>query len=161
MGMSKTGKAWLWTIVAVLIIGGGITWLATRPSTPPPPGQYDDFAKCLTEKKATFYGAFWCSHCQNQKKEFGDSMKYVTYVECSTADGKNQTQICKDNKIEGYPTWVFADGSRQDGEVSFEKLAEKTGCTLPSANTNQTNSANSNQSNTNGAVMNANQSTNQ
>lgn len=89
------------------------------------------FAKCLAEKKAVFYGAFWCSHCQNQKKMFGSAQKYLPYTECSTPDSKDQTQVCKDKKIEGYPTWEFADGSRETGEVSFAKLAEKSGCSAP------------------------------
>jgi|SRR3989338_3507082 len=95
------------------------------------PGKYDDFALCLKDKGATFYGAFWCPHCQAQKKLFGTSAKLLPYVECSTADGGAQTKICIDNKITGYPTWEFADGSRMSGEVSLEKLAEKAVCVLP------------------------------
>ncbi|GEM_PF-5252052 len=45
-------------------------------------------------------------------------------------DGKGQLQICKQKKIEGYPTWEFADGSRETGEVSLATLAEKIGCML-------------------------------
>lgn len=94
-------------------------------------GKYDDFAKCLKDKGAVFYGAAWCPHCQNQKKEFGTSVQYVPYVECSTPDGKGQVQVCIDKDIQGYPTWIFADGSRQSGEVPFATLASKTGCALP------------------------------
>ena len=89
----------------------------------------DTFAQCLKDKGATFYGASWCPHCQNQKKLFGES-KNLPYVECATPDGKGETQICIDNKIEGYPTWVFADGSRQSGEISLDVLSQKTSCTL-------------------------------
>lgn len=91
----------------------------------------DDFAKCLKEKGATFYGASWCGHCQKQKTMFGEAQKYLPYVECSAPDGKSQTDVCKDKQISGYPTWVFADGSRQAGEISLQKLADKTGCQLP------------------------------
>ena len=94
------------------------------------PGQYDSFAQCLEDKGAMFYGAFWCSHCQNQKLAFGKSVKLVPYTECSTSDSKGQLQVCKDKKIEGYPTWEFADGSRLSGEVSLQQLAEKTQCTI-------------------------------
>lgn len=67
---------------------------------------YDSLAKCLSDKGVKMYGAYWCPHCQNQKKAFGDSFKYINYIEC--ADGQNgQTQICKDNGITGYPTWEF------------------------------------------------------
>jgi thiol-disulfide isomerase/thioredoxin len=44
---------------------GGIAlavWVYTSP------GKYDEFAKCLTDNGAKFYGAFWCPHCQAQKK---------------------------------------------------------------------------------------------
>ncbi len=95
------------------------------------PGKYDAFAVCLKDKGAVFYGAFWCPHCQAQKKELGSSAKLLPYIECSTLDGKNQTQICKDKKIEGYPTWEFSDGSRLTGKVEISKLAEKTECVVP------------------------------
>jgi len=93
--------------------------------------KYDTFAQCLSEKKTKFYGAFWCQHCQAQKKMFGGSVKHLPYIECSTPDGKGQTQQCIDEKIQGYPTWEFADGSRMSGKVSFEILSEKSGCALP------------------------------
>ena len=94
------------------------------------PGKLDNFAQCLEAKGAKFYGAFWCPHCQAQKALFGKSKSLLPYVECSTPDQKDQTQICKDNKIEGYPTWIFADGSRNSGEMTLEQLAEKTGCSI-------------------------------
>lgn len=95
------------------------------------PGKLDAFAQCIKEKGALFYGAFWCPHCQAQKALFGRSTKYLPYVECSTSNGKDQLQICKDKLVQSYPTWDFADGERMNGEVSLEKLAEKTGCVLP------------------------------
>jgi len=94
------------------------------------PGKYDDFAKCLKEKKAVFYGAFWCPHCQNQKRIFGASAKYLPYVECSTADGEGQLEVCQKKKITSYPTWEFADGTRITGEATIEQLAKKTGCLI-------------------------------
>ncbi len=94
----------------------------------------DSFATCLKDKGAVFYGAFWCPHCQDQKKEFGSSAKLLPYIECSTPDGQAQTQICTDKKIEGYPTWIFADGSKLTGKATFEQLADKTSCPLPTNN---------------------------
>jgi hypothetical protein len=90
------------------------------------------FAQCLTDNSAIFYGAFWCPHCQEQKKMFGSqAVKKLTYVECSTPDGKAQNQICKDADVKSYPTWKFADGTMQTGRLSFAQLAEKTGCVAP------------------------------
>jgi len=95
------------------------------------PGQYDTFTQCLKDKGAVFYGAFWCPHCQAQKKMFGSSVKLLPYVECSTLDGKAQLPECTEKKITGYPTWEFADGSRMSGEVPLADLAVKTACELP------------------------------
>ena len=90
----------------------------------------DEFAKCLTENGAKFYGAFWCPHCAEQKKLFGGSIEYVDYIECSTPDRRGQTAVCQQAGIESYPTWIFNDGSRLDGVLSMETLSEKTGCSL-------------------------------
>ena len=98
---------------------------------PPPDGKYDSFAQCIKASGATFYGAFWCPHCQNEKKLFGDAVQFLPYVECSTPDGNAQLQVCEDSSIKSYPTWVFKDGSRLIGEVPFYQLAQKTGCALP------------------------------
>lgn len=95
------------------------------------PGKLDNFAKCLSEKGAKMYGAYWCSHCQNQKELFGASKNLLPYVECSEIGGQSQKKECTDAKIEGYPTWEFGDKSRLSGELSLEVLAEKTGCQLP------------------------------
>ena len=120
--------------IIVILIFGTIITVFLNPntgvdSTSSP--QYDTFTQCLKDQGAVFYGAFWCSHCQAQKKEFGSSAKYLPYVECSTPDGQSQTKECIDKKIETYPTWVFADGSRLSGEISLTTLAEKTSCQLP------------------------------
>jgi len=94
-------------IVVLIVIVGGLGLYAGF--SPQKAGKFDQFAQALKEKGVTFYGAFWCAHCQAQKEEFGTSKKYLPYVECSTPDSK-QKQICIDNKIEGYPTWGFRDG---------------------------------------------------
>src|SRR3989338_5069471 len=99
-------------------------------SKPTPSGNYDDFAKCIANSGAKFYGAFWCPHCVDQKNLFGSSTKYLPYVECSTSDGKGQTAACQAAGIQGYPTWEFSDGSRASGSLSFEQLSQKTGCKL-------------------------------
>lgn len=125
------------SIIGFLVLGTiGAVFLKSN-IAPTGPGKYDEFAVCLKDKGAVFYGAFWCSHCQAQKKLFGSSQKLLPYVECSTADASAQTKICLDKKIEGYPTWEFADGSRLNGEISLAQLAEKTSCALPSENVSE------------------------
>ena len=92
--------------------------------------KYDEFATCLGTAGAKFYGAFWCPHCADQKALFDKSTK-LPYVECSTPDSKGQTKICIDEKIEGYPTWKFADGEVIDRILQLSELSEKTSCPLP------------------------------
>ena len=93
---------------------------------PSGPGKYDQFAQCLADKGAKFYGAFWCPHCQNQKRMFGSkSAKLLPYTECSTPDGKGTTQACIDAGVKSYPTWKFADGTELVGEIPLIQLAEK------------------------------------
>ena len=118
---------WIWILVLVVFVAGFI-WLI---KTPGKPGKLDEFASCLNDSGTTFFGAFWCPHCQAQKKLFGSSAKLIPYVECSTPDGQAQTQICIDKNITGYPTWIFADGTQLNGEIPLAQLAEKTACELP------------------------------
>ena len=112
-------------LVAVALIIGGAIYSKTRPSI------YDGFAQCLKDKGAIFYGAFWCPHCQATKAMFGNAARYLPYVECSNPDQRSQTQICIDKGIHTYPTWIFPDGSKLEGERSLKELAEKTKCELP------------------------------
>jgi thiol-disulfide isomerase/thioredoxin len=98
--------------------------------------KYDQFAECLVNKGAKFYGAFWCPHCQAQEATFGMSRDKMAnlglYKECSNPD-QSENDFCKALGIEGYPTWIFADGSRVAHELKVEELATKTTCALPTA----------------------------
>ncbi len=118
-------------IIVLLVLGTIASVLLQSAGTSSESGKYDEFATCLKDQGAVFYGAFWCTHCNATKKMFGSSQKLLPYVECSSADGFAQLDVCKEKGIEAYPTWEFADGSRLTGEVSFEQLAEKTSCVLP------------------------------
>lgn len=118
----------LFIIIVILVIGGLGLYMSLKPAKP---SKLDDFAKCLKSQGAEFYGTFWCTHCQSQKELFDSSKQYLPYVECSTPNGQEQLDVCKEKGIEGYPTWVFADGSRLMGELSLQTLAEKTQCVLP------------------------------
>ena len=91
---------------------------------------YDDFAQCLADSGAVFYGAYWCPHC-NDQKDWMDNSSNIPYVECSTPDGRGQIQECADEGITGYPTWKFSDGTEASGAIPLVELAEKTGCELP------------------------------
>lgn len=91
----------------------------------------DAFAKCLTAKQAKMYGAFWCPHCEEQKEKFGSSFQYAPYVECGIKGSKGIEPVCTEAGIKRFPTWVFADGTRVEGEHELEFLGEATGCSLP------------------------------
>jgi hypothetical protein len=91
----------------------------------------DAFAKCLTSKKATMYGSSLCPHCKDQRKMFGDSFKYIHYVECSPFAMPQDTAACKFAGIRFVPTWIFGNGDRLVGIQSLKQLSDKTGCTLP------------------------------
>ena len=83
------------------------------------PGEYDNFAKCLTEKGAVMYGAMsWCHFTQGQKAMFGKSFKYINYHEFNELPGIKKT-----------PTWVI-NGAWYENAQSFDKLAALTDCKL-------------------------------
>lgn len=123
----KKNTKWTISIFAIIIISIGIFYFSNQSV---PYKNYDVLAKCLSEKNAKFYGAFWCPHCNRQKELFGNSMQFINYVECSTPDGKAQTQVCKDAQIQSYPTWEFADGKKAVGVKSMNELASLSGCAL-------------------------------
>jgi glutaredoxin len=96
------------------------------------PGIYDEFAQCLTDSGTVMYGAYWCPHCQNQKAMFGSSFDYAPYVECDPRGDNAQPELCNEKGIQGYPTWIFSDGTQRSGEVPLRTLAALSGCELPS-----------------------------
>ncbi|MDP4008803.1 MAG: thioredoxin family protein [Candidatus Peregrinibacteria bacterium] len=94
------------------------------------PGEYDDFAACLTDNGAVMYGADWCSNCQAQKKMFGKSFEYIDYVQCDIEPEK-----CEAEGIEGYPTWKNNSGMEGTlvgrGVQPLQDLANAFACELP------------------------------
>jgi hypothetical protein len=64
----------------------------------------DGFAQCVASKKALMYGSFLCLHCDDQKKLFGSSFKYIPYVECSVSGSREMTFSCKASQIHYTPT---------------------------------------------------------
>lgn len=120
----KQYTSWAVIVVTVALIIGAMVWYSSQP------GQYDQFAACIKQSGAQFFGAFWCPHCQEEKSYFGKSADKLPYIECSTPDGQNQTQVCIENKIESYPTWQFKDGSRKTGTLTLGELSSFTGCPL-------------------------------
>ena len=114
-------------LIIGLLILGILVFIFVKPKTNAIPStKYDEFAGCLASQKLTMYGAVWCSHCQAQKALFGDSFKYVPYVECTENPDR-----CIAEGIGSYPTWIDNKGVKYIGEQSLEKLGEISGCQLP------------------------------
>ena len=118
----KIKIAWVLAAVVLLIIG---VYALTKNKQNKPKSEYDEFAQCLTEKGAVMYGTYWCSHCKAQKEGFGDSFKYVNYVECT-----EDPDTCTEKGIEGFPTWII-NGVKYAGRQPLPKLAELTQCESP------------------------------
>ena len=122
----KKGVLIFWVaIILVVVLGIGASFFKSTT-----PGKFDPLAQCIKKQNVEFYGAFWCPHCQRTKALFGSSVKYLPYIECSTPNGQEQTQICKDKKILSYPTWIRPDGATMGGEHPIEEWAAFSGCTL-------------------------------
>jgi hypothetical protein len=85
----------------------------------------DNFAKCLSEKGVELYVLKTCPHCAHQKEMFGESLKYLKYIECS-----ENYDLCTQKRIEAVPTWILPNGERLVGVQSLEVLSQKTGCKL-------------------------------
>jgi len=94
-------------------------------------GNLDDFARCLTGKGVTMYGASWCPHCRAQLHVFGSAARYLKYVECSQPGTDVPTSECKRAGIGSFPTWEFRDRSRLKGDIALSRLGQKAGCHLP------------------------------
>ncbi|MEI8337531.1 MAG: protein disulfide isomerase family protein [bacterium] len=126
---SKSKNIIGWVILSLVVVAVLYSfYLAIASRTQATPG-VTAFAQCLASKNITMYGAVWCPHCQKQKALFGAAFHYVPYVECP-----DNTKLCEDKGVTGYPTWITASGTKLEGEQSLEKLAEVTQCALPTSN---------------------------
>lgn len=122
--MAKQKKLIIAALVMILaIVGASFIYANSQPKK-----NYDVFAKCLTDKGIKLYGAYWCPHCQDQKKMFGESIKYVDYIECAIPGSNKQTETCSAEGISGYPTWKYADGHKEAAVKSLEDLSKASGC---------------------------------
>lgn len=81
-------------------------------------------AKCLSEKGVVMYGTERCPHCIEQKELFGESFKFIIYVNCDYEYSK-----CSEAGVQFTPTWIV-NGEKYVGVQSLEKLAELSGCQI-------------------------------
>lgn len=127
---AKQGPRWIWigAVLVLLAVAWGAYYVLYYRK---PPSTLDSFAQCLTAKGMKMYGAWWCPHCADQKESFGYAFGYVNYVECSLPGQRTMNDTCKQAGIKNFPTWQFPDGSRTEGLLPLDVLAQKTGCKLP------------------------------
>jgi uncharacterized membrane protein len=78
----------------------------------------------LSSLNSKMYGAFWCSHCYDQKQSLGlQAMQSIPYVECDREGYNNQRDLCRERDVPGYPTWEIG-GELFPGERSLDELRE-------------------------------------
>ena len=95
----------------------------TKPST----ARSAALAAHLKAKGAKMYGAYWCSHCFNQKQEFGKTAyKAIDYYECAEDGYDSRRDACQARDIKGYPTWEIG-GALYPGEKTLDELAALSG----------------------------------
>jgi uncharacterized membrane protein len=134
------------TLIGTLGIYSGIGASADDANIPgmaAPPIQRDSgpseiaLAKHLKATGAKMYGAFWCSHCNDQKELFGkQAKKEMPYVECTSEGQNSQAALCTEKQITGYPTWEV-NGQVLTGTQTLQKLAEVSGYKGPQDFKNQ------------------------
>ena len=125
---SNRSTLWLTLGMFLLVLIPVVIWGLVSTKSSVKPGQYDNLAKCLTVSGAKMYGAYWCTHCQSQKRTLGDSFQYVKYVECAVVGTDKLAAECQAAKIQSFPTWIFGSGERVEGEMTPEQLAAKSSC---------------------------------
>lgn len=88
-----------------------------------------DFAGCLTDKGAKFYGAYYCSWCKKEKELFGEAAQFLPYIECVDEKTQETAPVCKEAGITSFPTWEL-NGEKTSGFKTLEQLSELSGCQL-------------------------------
>lgn len=111
--------------IAIVIAALALIAFFGRPRLKYPEEVLARLAQALASKGITMYGASWCAHCKAEKARFGPAWQYVPYVECP-----EKQELCLDQGIKGYPTWIGPDGVKHEGEQGLEKLAEIAGFNL-------------------------------
>ncbi len=126
MKLNKS-KSYALVFVVLVVVVGVAGYFAFKPNAGNSSvHSLDSFAKCLAGKGFTMYGLYSCPHCQAEKQLFGDSFKYVDYIECS-----ENAQKCTADGVDAVPTWIEPSGARLVGTQTLETLSTASGCALP------------------------------
>lgn len=114
-------------LLSLMVLSVVLTACASKDHT------YDEFAQCINDSGAVFYGAFWCHNCKNQKEMFGAAAELLPYQECAQGGKDADPALCLNEGVDSYPTWRFSDGTELVGTQDLETLSEATSCALPGA----------------------------
>jgi uncharacterized membrane protein len=113
---------------AVPIVKGGPELLPITTTSSP---AEISLAEHLKKADAKMYGAYWCPHCHDQKQLFGQqAFAKVPYVECDSNGPNAQPEVCKAEKIQGFPTWKIK-GKTLSGTQSLTELSKVSAYTGP------------------------------
>lgn len=122
-------QKWIIAIVVGIMAMAGIFFslsVGNKPSDLAKEAPLTPFGQYLKDNNVKFYGAEWCPHCQNMKKNLGEGTWKPVYIEC--AEGANKiAKVCEDAKIDGFPTFELKNGERHVGEMSVSEFEEFVG----------------------------------
>lgn len=120
-------KKILLTVITAIIVFSILGVLIKSSVSAQSLGTYQsDLARCLTAKGVKMYGTLSCPSCQKQKDLFGDSVRYINFIDCD-----RYPALCKSKNIRGYPTWEFPNGEMLSGIIPLSYFAKKTNCETP------------------------------
>ena len=117
------------------------TTAVPKPTTPSPsvaapaPGQPSAsigmaelaLAKHLKKIGAKLYGTYWCPYCNQQKVLFGEeAFSQINYIECDPRGKNAKPALCRQAKIQGFPTWEIK-GKYYSGLQTLQELSELSG----------------------------------
>ena len=84
-------------------------------------------AKHLRKIGAKLYGTYWCPYCNQQKALFGEkAFSQIDYIECDPRGKNARPTLCRQAKIQGFPTWEIK-GKFYSGLQTLQELAELSG----------------------------------
>ena len=113
-------------VVVVVVLGSLGAYSGTDEGTVTSTPYQVALAKHLRDEGAVMYGAFWCPHCADQKRLFGDAFEYVSYVECDARGEDANPALCEFKGIAGYPTWEIGE-QLYEGAIPLGELARLSG----------------------------------
>lgn len=104
-------------IIGVISLALAVIYIQSKDTDIPS----EEFVKCLGESSVLYVNS-GCPHCKIQKKKFGDTLEFLTIVDCTVDMDK-----CIKEGIIHVPTWVFEEISLR-GVQTIGQLKNITWC---------------------------------